>query len=496
MIKWFILVPLMVNFHGTTLTKENVTMLWIPIDRSLDIPLIRQVYQQIRKRILNGQLKANEKLPSSRELSSELNVSRNVILEAYDQLLAEGFLVAQRGSGTYVASGAFLEKHKNASAIQSFHWNENNKKDENIIDFRSGIPALDLFPRKTWAKLSYTIWNDSSPSVLGYDIPEGRPELRQALSGYLLKTRGVVCHPNQIVITSGATQAMTLVSRLLVSANDEVIMEDPITVDIQMIFKSAGARIYPIPVDKDGMKTSLLPLDVDPRFIYVTPSHQFPLGGILPIQRRIQLINYSRKTNCYLIEDDYDSEFRYEGSPISSLQGLEPERVLYIGSFSKILSPALRMGYLILPTELIEKCRTLKWFSDLHTPPLEQLILTRFIQEGHLERHIAKMKKIYRNRRDFLINCLQSRFSNKVDIFGDSTGLHLIVEFKEQQFSKELLEKIEQYGVKIYLVEDHAIRKGAHSNQIILGYGHLDNEEIEEGINKLQQALYDIAPFK
>ncbi len=471
-------------------------MLWIPIDRSLDIPLIRQIYQQIRKRILNGQLKANERLPSTRKMASELNVSRNVILEAYDQLLAEGFLVARRGSGTYVAAGAFLEKHKKASTVQSFHWNKNNKKDENVIDFRSGIPALDLFPRKTWAKLSYTTLNDSSPSVLGYDIPEGRLELRRALSGYLLKTRGVVCHPDQIVITSGATQAMTLISRLLISPNDTVVMEDPITVDIQMIFKSAGACIYPIPVDKDGMKTSFLPLDKNPKFVYVTPSHQFPLGGTLPIQRRIQLINYSRETNCYLIEDDYDSEFRYEGSPISSLQGLEPERVLYIGSFSKILSPALRMGYLILPSELIEKCRTLKWFSDLHTPSLEQLILARFIKEGHLERHISKMKKIYRRRRDFLINALKSAFSNKVNVFGDSTGLHLIVEFKEQQFSKELLEEIEQFGVKIYLVEDHAIEKGKHSNQIILGYGHLNNEEIEEGINKLQQAIYNIAPFK
>lgn len=464
-------------------------MLWIPIDRSLDIPLIKQVYQTIRERILNGQLKPDEKLPSTRELSSDLKVSRNVILEAYDQLLAEGFLVSRRGSGTYVAAGAFLEQHKKATSLHSFARDEKGKKDDDIINFRSGIPALDLFPRKTWAKLSYTIWNETLPSAFGYDFPEGRPELRQVLSQYLLKTRGVDCHPDQIVITSGATQAMTLVSKLLLSPDDMVIMEDPITNDIQTIFKTTGARLYPVPVDENGMKTSLLPLNKNPRFVFVTPSHQFPLGGTLPIQRRIQLIHYARQTNCYLVEDDYDSEFRYEGTPVSSLQGLEPERVLYIGSFSKILSPALRMGYLILPLQLIEQCRKLKWFSDLHTPSIDQLVLARFIKEGHLDRHISKMKKIYKNRRDLLIHCLNTTFSNKINILGDSTGLHLIVEFKEQHFSKELLEEIEQFGVKIYPVEDHTIEKGTYPNQIILGYGHLNNDEIEEGITRLCQAI-------
>lgn len=464
-------------------------MLWIPIDRSLDIPLIKQVYQQIRERILNGHLKSDEKLPSTRELSSELKVSRNVILEAYDQLLAEGFLVSRRGSGTYVATGTFLEQNQKAPLFHSFDLGEENKKDASFINFRSGIPALDLFPRKTWAKLSFTIWNETSPSAFGYDFPEGRPELRQVLSQYLLKTRGVDCHPDQIVITSGATQAMTLVSKLLLSPDDTVIMEDPITDDIQTIFKTTGARLYPVPVDENGLKTSLLPLNKNPRFVFVTPSHQFPLGGTLPIQRRIQLIHYSRQTNCYLVEDDYDSEFRYEGPPVSSLQGLEPERVLYIGSFSKILSPALRMGYLILPLQLIEQCRKLKWFSDLHTPSLDQLVLARFIKEGHLERHISKMKKIYKSRRDFLIHCLNTTFSNKINILGDSTGLHLIVEFKEHHFSKELLEEIQRFEVKIYPVEDHTIEKGKHPNQIILGYGHLSNEEIEEGITRLCQAI-------
>lgn len=464
-------------------------MLWIPIDRSLDISLMRQIYQHIRKQILNGNLKSGEKLPSSRELASNLNVSRNVILDAYDQLSAEGFLVSQMGSGTYIAEGTLLTPQKKTSSSQILNQYQDKKNHHNMIDFRSGIPALDLFPSKTWAKLSYAIWNDSSPSTFGYGIPEGLRELRQVLSNYLLQTRGVDCHPDQIVITSGATQAMTLVATLLLSPRDTVIMEDPITNDIQTIFQRAGATLYPIPVDEDGMKTSHLPLNKKPKFIYVTPSHQFPLGGTLPIQRRIQLIEYARKNNCYLIEDDYDSEFRYEGHPVNSLQGIEQEHVLYIGTFSKILSPALRMGYLILPFHLIEKCRNIKWFSDLHTPSLDQLILAQFIDHGYLQRHIMKMKKIYKSRRDCLINCLSTTFSNNINILGYSTGQHLIVEFKNVYFTKELLGRLEEFEVKVYPVEDHTIEKGKHHHRIILGYGHLSNEEIKEGVIRLQKAL-------
>ncbi|WP_431028378.1 PLP-dependent aminotransferase family protein [Lysinibacillus sp. LZ02] len=465
-------------------------MLWIPIDRSLDIPLIRQVYQQIRERILKGELQAGEKLPSTRELSGELKVSRNVILEAYDQLLAEGFLTSRTGSGTFVGEGTFLEQPKKTPLFHAFNLEDDRNEDNHVINFRSGIPALDLFPRKTWAKLSHAVWNDTSNAMFGYDIPEGRPELRQVLSRYLLKTRGVNCHPEQIVITSGATQALMLVSKLLLSPDDTVVMEDPITDDIQTIFTTTGSSLYPIPVDEYGMKTSLLPLHTNPKFVFVTPSHQFPLGGTLPIQRRIQLIEYSRKMNCYVVEDDYDSEFRYEGSPVSSLQGLEPDRVLYIGSFSKILSPALRIGYLILPLHLVEKCRRLKWFSDLHTPSVDQLILTRFIDDGYLERHIIKMKKIYKKRRDFLIDCINTTFSNKVTICGYSTGLHLILELQDFHFSIQVLKQIEQAGVKVYPVEDHTIEKGNHSNRIILGYGHLNNEEIKEGITRLYNVIY------
>ncbi|GIN98994.1 GntR family transcriptional regulator [Siminovitchia terrae] len=464
-------------------------MFWIPIDRKRDIPFVRQIYIQIRTQILRGDLPAGERLPSTRQLSNELQVSRNVILEAYEQLIAEGYIEARQGSGTYVAEGTYLQQVHNVKCDTGFQDDASTGAEKDMINFRSGIPDLRLFPRKTWAKLSYDVCHDISHNILSYGNPEGRPELRHALSRYLVKSRGVHCQPHQLVITSGATQALTLVAKLVLSAGDKVILEDPITNDIQTIFSSPGSLLHPIPVDEYGMRTELIAPDINPKCIFVTPSHQFPLGSTLPIQRRIQLIQYARATGCYIVEDDYDSEFRYEGSPISSLQGLDPDHVIYIGSFSKILSPALRLGYLILPPRLIEQCRKLKWFSDLHTPSLEQIILGRFIEEGYLERHILKMKKVYKKRRDHLVDLLINHFSHEVRVFGHSTGLHLIAEFKDKIFTEELLKKILHAGVHVYPVEDHTIQKGKHQNRIILGYGHLCEEDIEEGIRRLNMCL-------
>ena len=462
-------------------------MAWLTIDRSLKTPLIRQIYKQLRTKILNGELSAGYRLPSTRQLAEELGVSRNVVLEAYDQLLAEGFLEGLQGAGTFVAEGAYLKK---TDTISSFIKEDcKSKNTANIIDFRSGIPALDLFPRKQWGQLAKHVSIETDHSLFGYDSPEGRIELRTVLSDYLLRTRGVECYPDQLVITTGATQALTLIAKLLISENDKVIIEDPITHEIQTIFQSYGASLLPIRVDKNGMDTSQIPCGIKPAFIFVTPSHQFPIGGTLPIQRRIQLIEYARKVDSYIVEDDYDSEFRYEGPSVSSLQGLDPNLTIYIGTFSKILSPALRLGYLILPPSLIERGRTLKYFSDLHTPSLEQLTLALFIKEGYLEKHIFRMKKVYRKRRDFLKEQLYNEFGGQVTIHGDSTGLHLVAEFDGIDFTESLLSKIYERGVKVFPVELHTINKGLYSNHIILGFGNLNEVKIADGVTKFKRTL-------
>lgn len=461
-------------------------MLWLPVDRTQKRPLIQQVYEQIRMRILHGELRAGMQLPSTRELARDLHVSRNVVLEAYDQLLAEGYIESRPGSGTYVASGAFFEVlHREPLAPPQDSVNGHTMQHD-CIDFRSGIPALSHFPRKLWARLAQQVYAEAPARAFGYDAPEGRPELRNALAAYLLRTRGVRCHPDQLVITTGAAQAIVLISRLLLTHGDEVVIEDPVTYEVQVLCTASGATLCPIPVDEHGMKTDQLPASERARCVVLTPSHQFPLGGILPIQRRLQLIQFARTSDCYLVEDDYDSEFRYTGTPVHSLQELEPERVIYIGTFSKILLPAFRLGYVVLPVPLVQRFRVLKRLSDLHSPVLEQLILARFIEQGHLERHIMHMRRLYRQRRAVIIDALMTHFPQQVRIHGDATGLHLVAEFPNMDFTEHRVEALKRAGVCVYPVEVHAIHKGCHRSKIILGYGNLTDAEIEEGIKRMK----------
>ena len=444
---------------------------------------------QMRGLILEGKIIAGERIPSTREFAAALGVSRNVILEVYSLLTAEGYIEGRQGSGSRVAEGACLGRTGGIPSPTVMVPALLIEQPKDLIDFRSGVPALDIFPLKQWGKSIHEICLESPGSILMYDAPEGRWELRNALSEYLFRVRGINCRPEQLLITTGATQGLALVAKLLYLPDAEILVEDPLNIGMRSIFITAGYRLRPVPVDAHGLQTKLLPPEMNPRLIYVTPSHQFPMGGILPVQRRIELIDFARKNECYIVEDDYDSEFRYEGPPLSALQWLDPERVVYVGSFSKILAPGLRLGYVILPTPLMRRCRELKRFSDVHTPSLEQMALALFIKEGKLERHVTRMKKVYASRRRFIKEALIHYFPGEHTIAGDSTGLHLIAEFPKIEFSDELVWMLRQNGVLVYPVETHAIAKGRHKNKIIMGYGHLEGKDIEEGVRRLEITL-------
>ncbi|QNK56862.1 PLP-dependent aminotransferase family protein [Paenibacillus sp. PAMC21692] len=468
-------------------------MLWFPVDRSAESSLTVQVYEQLRQRILRSELVEGERLPSSRELASSIGVSRNIVLEVYDRLLAEGYLEIRPQSGTYVAAGSHFPTIAQAMSSdvegQSAASIARPTPPPGMIDFRAAHPAADYFPRAAWGRLAKEICLYAPERAFGYGSPEGASELRSVLARYLLQARGVRCHPEQIVITTGATQALQLVTGLLSrDKRARIAVEDPVTDEMRTIFAYAGAELLPVPVDDTGILPEELPAGEAPDFVFVIPSHQFPLGGTLPIQRRIQLIEYAIRSDCLIVEDDYDSEFTYEGVPVHSMQGLDPERVIYVGTFSKILSPSLRIGYAVLPIRYVEEYRRLKWFADRHTAMLEQLILARFMEEGYFDRHIRRMRKIYRKRRETLASNLRKHLP-QARILGESAGMHLVVEVPGIRFTEERMARIALEGVHVYAVEHYALVRGRHENRIVMGYGGLTPQDIADGVERLARAI-------
>ncbi|GAM10896.1 putative HTH-type transcriptional regulator YhdI [Geobacter sp. OR-1] len=465
-------------------------MIHVTLDRTSAIPLIRQLYDGMRAQILSGVLRPGSRLPSSREMAGQLGVSRNVVVEAFEMLYSEGFTTARHGSGTFVAPGttfpaAVAEKKRITLAKVSMGY----ESQAGVINFKPGTPDLREFPLRAWLQAVKAAYLHPADDSLGYGQPEGRRELRQAICDYVVSQRGVACDPDQIVITAGTTQAIGIACHLLLGERRDVILEDPITRDIQLIVKGEGGVIHPVTADDSGLVVEELPSGISPAFVYVTPSHQFPLGGTLAIQRRIALLEYVERTGACLIEDDYDSEFRFDGPALASLQSLAPDRVVYIGTFSKTLSPALRTGYLILPPALVGEGRGRKWHCDLHNETPTQLALAHFIATGGYLRHLGRMKRLYARKRRVLEQALAAHFGAAVRIIGSATGLHLAARFSGIVFTPELLAELEKKRVRVYPAEAHAIKPGRLDDIILIGYGNLSEAQIEQGIRILHRVI-------
>ena len=470
-------------------------MRWFTLDRDSARPLIRQIYHEISSQILSGELKAGERLPSTRETASELGVSRNVVMEAYEQLATEGFLLGISGAGTFVAKGSHLTIQgtpraapEAPEAAATAVLQPGPGEEVEPIDFCLGRPALDLAPCRTLARLEYECRLAVPAASLGAAPPEGQPELREALCAYLWRKRGVECSPGQIVITSGAVQGFSLLSALI-PPRSEILFEDPGHPLARDTFQFHGAGIIPLPVDEEGACIDALPRVHRPALVFVTPSHQFPLGGCLSIQRRVALVEWARKTGCLVAEDDYESEFRYDVGPVSAIQGLDPGNVVYIGTFSKILFPALRLGYLVVPPHLVARCVAAKRMTVRYSAPAPQSAMARFMTEGLLDRHIARMRKTYRHRRDALIAALEEAFPGAVEILGRSTGLHIAASFAAGPLDLPRLAAIRREGAILHPVEDFAITKGRYPGLAAMGYSHLDIPELREGVARIERAL-------
>lgn len=461
-------------------------MLFINLDRRSRVPLARQIYAALRQAALDGTLAPHEKLPSSRSLAKTLEVARGVVVESYAQLVDEGFAESKNGSGTYICEGLGLADTVREKAGRGICTQRTQPK-RYAASFRTGIPDLAAIPILEWAKLYRETAASLPAKAFDYQSPQGAPELRQKLAQYLSRVRGVKASAENILITNGAAQAFSLLAQI-VPRGSFAAVENPLSRGILHTLEAKGCAMRPVPLDDNGLRTDLLPVE-PPTLIFTTPGHQFPTGVIMSAARRVELVRYAREKGAFIAEDDYDCEFRFDGAPIEPMQPLAPERVAHVGTFSKTLMPALRMGYMILPAELTERLAEAKFTDDYHSPQLEQLTLAKFIERGIFDRHIRKMRRLYLKKRDCLVNALKAAFGDNVRISGAAAGLHLAASFPGTVFNPALMRKIEEAGVWAVPAAEHFIggaAKSPYADMLVLGYGNTAFDEMERGVGILK----------
>lgn len=459
----------------------------IKLDRNSEQPLKRQIYAQLRTQIMDGQLNAKDELPSTRELAKVLGVSRNTAGEAYAMLIAEGFVISRQGAATQVAEGVAVKKSEPAMLRGQPSPGYPIK-----ADFRTGRPDLRQFPQFLWRQLLNKAAADISLDLYGYTGPQGFPALRTEIALWLFRSRGLEVHAEDIFITSGATHALHLLAEMLCGNGKKVLMEDPCHSGMLQTFLNKGCLINPIPVDEQGMLTQYLQ-SKDACAVYVTPSHQFPLGGILPAARRAELVRFARENRLYIIEDDYDSEFRYGGEPIAPLYAMDQQNVIYVGTFSKSLFPALRIGYVILPKPLHRQWSDIRTCTDVQNPIIEQAALAECMRTRKLDRHIQKMRRLYGQRRNVLLKSLKEAFGSEWTPYGDAAGLHVAIDFTGRRFDEAFRKICRQNGICITPAERHCIIKERHQSKLLMGYGHLEPEEIQRNIQLLRAFMENIS---
>ncbi len=485
---------------------DELPLAGIHLDSSSSVPLYKQLYNLLREGILSGRFKGGLKLPGTRTFSSELKISRNTVALAFEQLNIEGYITGEIGAGTYITkeipdkllpvrnSGGVNRKKSSLKIQKKFEPPElllRNSQEDKIIPFQNGLPSLDDFPFKTWLKIINRNGTIIPKLQFGYKSAAGYQPLRRAIADYLKTYRAVNCVPEQIIIINGSQQGLDLISRILLKANDHVMLEDPGYFGTKASVLYSGAKIFPVPVDDEGINIDFA-VKKYPKsdFIYTTPSHQFPLGSIMSISRRIKLLEYANKNNAWIIEDDYDSEFRYTGSPLPSLQGMDKfMRVIYIGTFSKVLFPGLRLGYLVLPDEeMVEAFAVAKTVVDRQSPIFDQVILTKFIEEGHFTKHIRKMRMIYKERQEFLIEEIKRELNGLLEVKPSDAGMHIVAWLPGNFSDKQVSVSAKANDLVVYPLSEYVI-KAKRKPGLIIGYTGFNKDELRAGIGKLKKIL-------
>lgn len=479
------------------------------LDNTSNVPLHQQLYNELRQAILSGRLQCTQKMPSSRALAKALAISRTTVLMSYDQLISEGYLRTVPASGTFVACelpDQLLQSpvpQPVASTpqprIELSSYGATLATAElpvlpdpgNVIYFNyCGKPALDEFPVQVWKRL-FSRACSLGTQMLDYPTdPLGYKLLREAISRYLLQSRAVQCNPDQVIVVSGSQQALDLLARLLLDRGDQIAIEDPGYVEARRVFQAQGAEVVPVPVDEAGIVVEALATSARPvKLVYVTPSHQYPTGVVLSLPRRLALLAWAQQSGAMILEDDYDSEFRYDERPIPALQGLTVgDLVIYIGTFSKVLFPSLRVGYIVVPQQLAPVVGQAKWLSDRQSPLLEQHALADFINEGHLESHVRRMRMLYAQRRQTLTQAISQQLGNQATILGDNAGLNMMVQFHTHLSDEEIIDRAMQKGVQMRSIRKDCIKANSRG-KFLLGYADLPPEKIEEGVSRLAKVF-------
>jgi len=471
----------------------------LTIDRHTDEAAYRQVYRQLRAAILSGELPPETRLPPSRELARAAGVARVTIVEAYRQLAAEGFIESRVGAGTFVAelSAApaddrplpfrplLTEWGRRAVEVgRSAHAADSARPE---IDFGLGRSFAGLFPYGVWRRLLARYLSTDDAMLSRYGSPAGFLPLRQAVADYLGRARGVRCAAEQVVIVSGAQQALDILARLLLNPGDEVVVETPGYRDAFTLFQLHGARLIGLPVDDEGLPVDRIPADCRARLAFVTPTHQFPKGGTMPLARRLALLGWARARGALVVEDDYDGDLRYDGHSLAALQGVDRDgRVVYLGTFSKVLFPALRLGYLVLPPPLVTPFVRAKDLVDRGAPTLTQAAVADFIAEGHFERHLRHLRRLYGERRAALAGALGHHLGDRVRVSPLAAGLHVMLFAEGEVDEARLVRDAAAHGVRVHPGAPYHLERPAPPS-LLLGFSGLDEEEIVEGVRRLAE---------
>jgi GntR family transcriptional regulator / MocR family aminotransferase len=478
----------------------------VAIDRTSSMPLHRQIYDGFRSAILEGRLRPGQRIPSTRVLAAEIRVSRFPVLNAYAQLLAEGYLESRVGAGTVVSSSlpeqltssrpastkAIPAKHGPrpvATRSSALPLKENFPWMVHLGAFRVGQVAFDQFPHQIWSSLIARRCRGMNAHSAHYGTPTGNESLRRVIANYLKIARSVRCEPEQVLVVNGSQQALEITARVLLDPGTRVWIEEPCYRLAQDVFKLNGCELVPVPVNEEGLDVAAgIAKCRKARAAFVSPSHQFPLGVTMSASRRLRLIEWAQSSGAWIIEDDYDSEYRYESQPIASLQGLDPNsRVIYIGTFSKVLFPSLRLGYIVVPPDMVDRFLVTRRVMDLGSPAFHQEVIADFIEEGHFERHIRRMRTLYGNLRRLLVDNLREHLAKTLSPIGDEAGMHLTAMLDTRHLDEEVAVRAVRQKLSLWPLSRLYLNRPRQG--FVLGFGGTTESGIPLAVRKLRALL-------